>query len=86
MERHWKLMFRATLASYLVIHPIWNDEENGISCADCCIAGAGGDDYNVWDENNELVYWMRECCANLSEDDVEGLLQALSAQLRGSQA
>jgi hypothetical protein len=40
----------------------------------------------VWDENNELVYWMRECCANLSEDDVEGLLQALSAQLRGSQA
>lgn len=83
MERHWKLIFRASLATYLVIHPIWEESANSISCADCCLAGAGGDDYSIWDENPELVDYIRACCENLGEKAIEALLEALTAQLRG---
>lgn len=83
MERHWKLIFRATLAGYLVMRPIWDDDSNSITCAQCSIACAGGDDYNIWEENPELVEYIQSSCENLSESDIEGLIEALTAQLRG---
>lgn len=77
-----KLIFRASLTAYLVIRPIWDDASNSISCADCCIAGAGGDDYEIWDNNPLLVEYIQKACENLELDDIEGLIEALSAQLR----
>jgi hypothetical protein len=82
IDRTNKLLFRATLATYLVIYPIWNPEGSSISCADCCIAGAGGDDFNIWDNQPELVQHMEACCEQLSESDIEGLIEALTSQLR----
>lgn len=43
-----KQMLRATLASYVIMRPIWDDKSNSVSCADSCIVGAGGDDWDIW--------------------------------------
>ena len=83
MERHWKLIFRASLCAYQVMRPIWDDEANSISCTDSCIAGGGGDDYNIWDENPELADFINQACDSLGKSDLEGLIEALTAQLKG---
>lgn len=76
-----KQMLRATLAAYVIMHPIWEEEGNSISCADSCIVGAGGDDWNIWEQDPEFVEYIRACC-ELPEDDIEGLIEALTAQLK----
>jgi hypothetical protein len=65
------------------MRPIWDDEANSISCADSCIAGGGGDDYDIWNENPELADFINQACDSLSKSDLEGLIEALTAQLKG---
>lgn len=81
LDRQWKLVFRAALASYLAVRPIWIDAENSITCMDCSIVSAGGDDLNIWDENPQLVSFIQDCDA-LPESDIEGLIEALTIQLK----
>lgn len=75
-----KRIFRAALASYVALKPIWKANENSISCIDCCIEGAGVD-YDIWDEDPELVEYM-QACDKLTDRDIEGLIEALTAQLK----
>lgn len=82
ISRLGKQMLRATLAAYVVMRPIWAEEGNSISCADSCIVGAGGDDYNIWEQDPEFVEYIRACCDSLEEHDIEGLIEALTAQLK----
>ncbi len=78
-----KQMLRATLASYVIMRPIWDDDSNSVSCADSCIVGAGGDDWNIWEQDPEFVEYIRAAC-ELPEDDREGLIQALTEYLKDS--
>jgi hypothetical protein len=83
MERQWKLLFRGALATYLAIRPIWVDGPEGeVTCAQACICGAGGDDLDIWDEQPELADLIQEACEDLPDGDIEGLIEALTAQLR----
>jgi hypothetical protein len=82
MERHWKLIFRASLTAYLAFESIYDHSSNSISCAQASIASAGGDDFNIWEENPELADYIQAAC-DLSSDDIESLIFALTAQLRG---
>lgn len=61
--------------------PVWNNEGNSITCIDCCIESAGVD-WNVWYEDEPLVEVIQQC-SELAEDDIEGLIEALTAQIRG---
>jgi hypothetical protein len=76
-----KIVMRAALAGFIAEKPVWQEEGNSISCIDCCIESSGAD-WNVWDEDKELCEWITDC-SRLSESDIEGLIEALSAQIRG---
>ena len=83
MERQWKLLFRGALATYVAIRPIWVDgHPSEVTCAQACIVGAGGDDLNIWDKQPDLADFIQQACEDLPEDEVEGLIEALTAQLR----
>jgi hypothetical protein len=82
LEDDYKRLFRATLATYQVMQPIWDEEGNDISCIDSCIAGAGGDDLDTWDDE-DFVGLIQSVSASFSPSDIEGLIEALTHQLRG---
>jgi hypothetical protein len=81
MTYEQKIVFRAALAGFIAIKPVWIEENSSISCIDGCIESAGAD-WNVWDEDQELCEWITDC-SKLSESDIEGLLEALTSQIRG---
>lgn len=81
MSYEQKIVFRAALTGYIAEKPVWQSEGSGISCIDCCIESAGVD-WNIWDADEPLVQTIQECSL-LSEDDIEGLIEALTAQIRG---
>ena len=83
LERKWKLVFRGALACYQAIYQDWIEEGSSISCIDSCIVGAGGDDFNIWDEQADLVEYIQLTAHELSEKEIENLIEALTAQLAG---
>jgi hypothetical protein len=76
-----KVVMRAALADYIALRPVWKDYGNGISCIDCCIESAGAD-WNIWEED-ELLVEVIQRCSRLDEADIEGLIEAITAQIRG---
>lgn len=83
LERKWKLVFRGALACYQAIYQDWIEEGSSISCIDNCIVGAGGDNFNIWDEQADLVEYIQLVANEFSERDIEKLIEALTAQLVG---
>jgi hypothetical protein len=81
MTYEQKIVMRAALAGYIAEKPVWQTEGSSISCIDCCIEGAGVD-WNIWDEDELLVQVIQECSL-LDENDIEGLIEALTSQIRG---
>jgi hypothetical protein len=81
MTYEQKIVFRAALAGYIAEKPVWKSEGSSISCIDCCIEGAGVD-WNIWDADELLVQVIQECSL-LDEGNIEGLIEALTAQIRG---
>lgn len=81
MTYEQKIVFRAALAGYIAEKPVWKTEGSSISCIDACIEGAGVD-WNVWDEDELLVQVIQECSL-LDEGDIEGLIEALTSQIKG---
>lgn len=81
MAYEQKIVFRAALAGYIAEKPVWQTEGSSISCIDACIEGAGVD-WNVWDEDELLVQVIQECSL-LDEGDIEGLIEALTSQIKG---
>ncbi|HEY9596127.1 MAG TPA: hypothetical protein V6D33_00455 [Cyanophyceae cyanobacterium] len=81
MTYEQKIVMRAALSSFIAERPVWQSTGSGITLIDCCIEGAGVD-WDVWDEDQFLVEIIRQC-SRLSEDDIEGLIAALTEQIRG---
>jgi hypothetical protein len=81
MTYEQKIVMRAALSGFIAEKPVWVDQENDISCIDCCIESAGVD-WDIWSQDEELVGYI-QACSQLNEDDIEGLIEALSAQIRG---
>ncbi len=81
MTYEQKIVMRAALTGYIAEKPVWNTEGNSVSCIDCCIEGAGVD-WDIWDKDELLVEAIQDCSL-LSEDDIEGLIEALTSQIRG---
>ena len=77
-----KIVMRAALAGYIAEKPVWQTEGSSISCIDCCIESAGVD-WNIWDED-ELLVEIIQHCSQLSEEDIEGLIEALTSQIRAT--
>jgi hypothetical protein len=75
-----KIVFRAALSGFIALLPVWKEEGNDITCIDSCIESAGVD-WNIWDEDPDLVVWI-QACSTLPESDIEGLIQVLTAQIR----
>jgi hypothetical protein len=81
MTYEQKIVFRAALAGFIAEKPVWKEEGNSITCIDGCIESAGVD-WNIWDADQELCEWIVGC-SHLEEGDIEGLIEALTAQIRG---
>ena len=81
MSYEQKIVFRAALAGFIAEKPVWVEEGSSISCIDGCIESAGVD-WGIWDKDPELVEYI-QICSRLDESDIEGLIEALTAQIRG---
>jgi hypothetical protein len=81
MSYEQKIVFRGALALFIAEYPVWKEEGSGITCIDGCIESAGVD-WNVWDADAELCEWI-QACSQLSESDIEGLIEATTSQIRG---
>jgi hypothetical protein len=80
MSYEQKIVFRGALALFIAEYPVWKEEGNDITCIDGCIESAGVD-WNVWDADAELCEWI-QACSNLRESDIEGLIEAVTSQIR----
>lgn len=83
LDEQWKLLFRAALANYQAIYKFYDEDENIVSCAVSCTIFAGGDDLNVWEKEPELMEYIQAIADEFSESDIEGLIEALTMQIRG---
>jgi hypothetical protein len=81
MTYEQKIVFRAALAGYIAQKPVHISEGSSISCIDCCIEGAGVD-WDIWNADELLVMVIQEC-SQLDESDIEGLIEALTSQIKG---
>lgn len=81
MTYEQKIVFRAALTGYIAEKPVWKSEGSSISCIDCCIEGAGVD-WDIWNADELLVMVIQEC-SQLDESDIEGLIEALTSQIKG---
>jgi hypothetical protein len=81
MTYEQKIVFRAALSGFIAEKPVWQEEGSSITCIDCCIESAGVD-WDIWQADQELCEWITDC-SRLPESDIEGLIEALSAQIRG---
>ena len=83
MTYEQKIVFRAALADYIANKPVHQPTPHpeGITLIDCCIESAGVD-WNIWYEDPELVEYI-QACSQLSEGNIEGLIEALTAQIGG---
>lgn len=81
MTYEQKIVFRAALAGYIAQKPVHVSEGSTISCIDACIEGAGVD-WDIWDADEFLVEVIQKC-SQLDESDIEGLIEVMTAQIRG---
>ncbi|MCA1991540.1 MAG: hypothetical protein LDL41_05765 [Coleofasciculus sp. S288] len=80
MTYEQKIVMRAALSGYIAEKPVWKTEGSGITCIDACIESAGVD-WDIWDKDEFLVEVIQQCSL-LSEGDIEGLIAALTEQIR----
>jgi hypothetical protein len=81
MTYEQKIVMRGALADYIANKPVWVESNNSISLIDACIETAGVD-WDIWNKDQEMCEWIADC-SKLSESDIEGLIDALTAQIRG---
>lgn len=80
MTYEQKIVMRAAFTGFIAQKPVWDVEHNSITCIDACTESAGAD-WNIWDEDVELCQVI-EACSQLHESDIEGLIEALTSQIR----
>ncbi len=83
MTYEQKIVFRAALADYISNKPVHipSPHRDEVTLMQGCIESAGVN-WDVWDKDPELCEYI-EACESLSESDIEGLIEALTAQIRG---
>ncbi|MBD0363261.1 MAG: hypothetical protein ICV55_10905 [Coleofasciculus sp. C3-bin4] len=83
MTYEQKIVLRAALANYIANKPVHQPSPHPeeVTLMQGCIESAGAD-WNVWEADPELCEYV-EACESLSESDIEGLIEALTAQIRG---
>jgi hypothetical protein len=83
MTYEQKIVMRAALADFIANKPVHKPSPHleEITLIDCCIETAGVD-WHIWDEDPELVGYIQSC-SQLSEGNIEGLIQALCEQIQG---
>jgi hypothetical protein len=81
MTYEQKIVMRAALTGYIAQKPVHIEEGSSCSCIDGCIESAGVD-WNIWDEDEPLVEAIQNCSWFLEESDIEGLIEALTSQIR----
>lgn len=80
MSYEQKIVMRTALSTFISQKPVWQADGNDITLIDLCIEGAGVD-WDVWNEDGELVNTI-QACPSLEESDIEGLIQALTEQIK----
>jgi hypothetical protein len=81
MTYEQKIVMRAALTGYIAQKPVHIEEGSSICCIDACIESAGVD-WGIWDEDEPLVEAIQNCSWFLLESDIEGLIEALTSQIR----
>lgn len=83
MTYEQKIVFRAALADYISNKPVHipSPHPDEVTLMQGCIESAGAN-WNVWDSDPELCQYIEDC-ETLGESDIEGLIEALTAQIRG---
>ncbi len=83
MTYEQKIVFRAALADYIANKPVHipSPHPEEVTLMQGCIESAGVN-WDVWDKDPELCQYI-EACESLAENDIEGLIEALTAQIRG---
>jgi hypothetical protein len=76
-----KIVFRSALALYISRKPVWKEDQNVISLVDLCTEAAGVD-WDIWEQDPKLCECIAAVSIHLGESDVEGLIQALTAQIK----
>jgi hypothetical protein len=82
MTYEQKIVFRAALADYIANKPVHqpSPHPDEVTLMQGCIESAGVN-WNVWDEDPELCEYI-EACEVLHESDIEGLIEAVTSQIR----
>ncbi len=82
MTYEQKIVFRAALAVFIANKPVHQPSPHKceVTLMQCCIETAGVD-WGIWDNDPELVEYI-QVCEDLSEYDIEGLIEALTSQIR----
>jgi hypothetical protein len=83
MTYEQKIVMRAALADYISNKPVHipSPHRDEVTLMQGCIESAGVN-WDVWDKDPELCEYI-EACESLSSSDIEGLIEALTAQIRG---
>ncbi len=78
-----KVVMRAALANFVANKPVDQPSPHPeeVTLMQSCIEGAGVE-WGIWDNDPELCQYI-EACESLDESNLEGLIEALSAQIRG---
>lgn len=82
MTYEQKIVFRAALSTFIANKPVHQPSPHAcdVTLMQGCIEGAGVD-WGIWDNDPELVEYI-QACEDLSEYDMEGLIEALTSQIR----
>ncbi len=80
MPRRNQIAMRAALACYCSLRPKWIDEGSDLSCMEICIESA---DAELWENEPKLCLTIQDC-ALLKPDDIDGLIEFLTAKIRYS--
>lgn len=84
MTYEQKIVMRAALADYIANKPVHqpSPHPDEVTLIDMCIESAGVN-WGIWDADEPLVEAIQHCASLLSEGDIEGLIEALTSQIRG---
>lgn len=80
MNYEQKIVMRTALCTFISQKPVWEPDGVRRSLIDLCIESAGVD-WDIWHED-EYLAGVIQACELLEEGDIEGLILALSSQIK----
>ncbi len=82
MTYEQKIVMRGALADFIANKPVWvpSPHPEEVTLVDSAIETAGVN-WEIWDKDPLLVEVIQKC-SELHEGDIEGLIEALTSQIR----